>query len=103
MEKNLDRFGIDWNTGDNILDFDVFYDEKSDILSMQSKENRSAVSVDLSGEFWVRIDPQTGEIIGLEIEDFKNIFLKKHPEIAKSKNTYARPIADLIKLEHCMV
>jgi uncharacterized protein YuzE len=103
MEKKLDEFGIDWNTGDNILGFDVFYNKKSDILSMHSKENRPAVSVDLAGEIWVRIDPQTGEITGIEIEDFKNIFLKKHPEIAKSKNAYARPIADLIRLEHCMV
>jgi uncharacterized protein YuzE len=103
MGKKLDRYGIDWNTGQNILDFDVAYDKESDILSMNSKENRPAVSVDLAGEIWVRIDPQTGEITGIEIEDFKSVFLKKHPEIAKSKNAYARPIADLIRLEHCMV
>ena len=103
MGKKLDRFGIDWNTGKNILDFDGAYDKKSDILSMHSKENRPAVSVDLAGEIWVRIDPQTGEIIGIEIEDFKNVFLKKHPAIAKSKNSYVKPIADLIMLEHCMV
>ena len=103
MEKKLDRYGVDWNTRDNILHFDVVYNEKLDILSMHFKENRPAVSVDLAGEIWVRIDVQTGEILGIEIEDFKNIFLKKHPEIAKSKNSYAKPIADLIKLEHCMV
>ena len=42
-----------------------------------------AVSYDIEGEIWVRFDPQTKEIIGLEIENFESIFLKKHPELSK--------------------
>ncbi len=101
MEKKLSESGIDWETRDNIAGFEADYDEESDILLLQSKDNRPAVSVQL-GDMWIRVDPQTGEILGVEIEDFKRVFLKKHPEITKAKNQYVRPIADLVKLEHCM-
>lgn len=100
MDKTIQ---IDWSTIDKMLQFDVHYDEKADILLIQSKERRPSVSVDCDGEYWVRVDPQTGEILGLEIEDFKRVFLKKHREILKAQTTYVRPIADLIQLERCAV
>ena len=40
-------------------------------------ENKPAISHDIEGEFWLRIVPDTNEIIGIEIEDFKH-FLKKY-------------------------
>jgi len=45
---------------------------------------RPAVSIDCDGEFWIRVDPSTGEIVGLEIEDFESVFLKKHPELQRT-------------------
>ena len=61
------------------------YDRKRDVLYIckVSAEDKPAVSVDVSGEFWLRVDPETSEIVGIEIEDFKAIFLEKHPEVAR--------------------
>ena len=36
----------------------------------------------VDGEFWLRADPETGEVCGVEIEDFEAVYLKKHPELA---------------------
>lgn len=102
MEKKLDKNGIDWETLPNITQFDVTYDKRSDTWFACSKDNRPAVSVDWANEMWIRIDPKTGEIIGIEIENFAKIFLKRHPEISKSKSIYIKPVAGMVKLEHCV-
>jgi hypothetical protein len=39
-----------------------------------------AVSIDIEGEWYLRINPDTGEIVGVEIEDFEKYFIKKYPE-----------------------
>jgi len=103
MGKGKLNYKIDWDTVDNILTFDVDYDEESDTLFMQSTELLPAVSVDCDEEVWFRVDPKTGEILGIEIEGFQKVFLKKHPELLKRKTTYVRPIADFIRLERCPV
>jgi len=101
MDKKVNGIPINWETRGNILKFEVEYNEKRDLFFAYSTEERDAVSVDCHGEFWLRIDPQNGEILGIEIEDFKKIFLKKHPDICKGKSSYIRPIADFIQLEKC--
>jgi len=102
MEKKIDEYGIDWETLPNILQFDVEYDPKTDIWFAHSKDERPAISIDRVDGIWLRIDAQTGEILGVEIEDFRKVFLKKHPEMAKGKDIYIKPIINLVKLEHCM-
>ncbi len=101
MDKEINASKINWNTWDNILKFKVEFNNKRDLFIAYSEDERNAVSVDCDGEFWIRIDPENGEILGLEIEDFKRVFLKKHPEIPRGKTSYIRPIADLIQLEKC--
>jgi uncharacterized protein YuzE len=111
MDKTINRkakeSAIDWNTRHNILKFKAEYNTKRDILLIYSEEDRPAVSVDCKGEYWVRVDPQNGEILGIEIEDFKKVFLKKHPGIIKEKasekTSYIRPIAEFIGLTNCPV
>jgi len=92
---------INWNTKKNVLQFDVHYNEKTDTLLAQGKIPIPAVSVDCGGEYWIRINPETGEIVGVEIEQFKRVFLKKHKKLFKEETTFIRPIADLIELEGC--
>lgn len=101
MGKEKLEYKIDWNTIDNILDFDVEYDGESDTFLMQSKKPRPAVAVDYEGEIWFRVDPKSGEILGVEIEGFRKVFLKRHPELLRSETTYVRPVADFIRLEKC--
>ena len=71
----------------------VYYG-KDDTLFIRSGAPRPAVSFDLNGEVWLRVDPDDGDIIGLEIDDFESIFLKKHPEISiawRQAKPYCRP------------
>jgi hypothetical protein len=67
-------------------DFVVSYDRKHDILLMirRSMSHKPAVSVDVNGEFWLRMDPESGEVFGVEIEDFEGHFLKEHPKLGVS-------------------
>ena len=62
---------------------EVKYEKGQDVLYIYFRENRPAISVDCDGLFWLRVDPQTNEIVGIEIEDFRVFFMGKHPEILK--------------------
>jgi hypothetical protein len=56
------------------------YDKSRDVLFVRHGEKRPAVSLDVGGHFWVRFEPETGDVIGIEIEDFEQVFLAKYPE-----------------------
>jgi len=73
---------IDLKTLSNIKDFGIVYHKDIDTLFFRGAERRPAASIDWNGEIWIRIDPISGEVVGMEIEDFEAVFLKKHPEIA---------------------
>jgi len=64
--------------------FSLVYDKKHDTLFIRRAVPRPGTSIDLEGEMWVRMDPRTGEILGFEIEDFKRVFLARHPDIASA-------------------
>lgn len=60
------------------------YDHRRDILTLSLMPAQPAVSTDVGGEGWVRIIPGTGEVVGLEVEDFRSIFLQHHSDLAVS-------------------
>ena len=65
-----------WYTGE-------FEDEEVDSLLVLFAENRPATSQDVMGKLWIRYDSSTGDIIGIEIDDFEQLFLAEfHPELA---------------------
>ena len=47
-------------------------------------DNRYGLSIeaDEEGDIRLRYDPETGDVHGMEIDDFENHFLKKRPELA---------------------
>jgi hypothetical protein len=57
------------------------YDPEYDLLRIVIGDARPAMSVDVAG-MWMRLEPNTGEILGFEIQDFVHSFLPKHPELA---------------------
>jgi hypothetical protein len=61
------------------------YDRKEDILFLYSRsaKGRPAISMDVDGEFWLRLDPESSEVLAIEIDDFESLFLKKHAEVAR--------------------
>ena len=81
-----DNLQLDYNTMNNIKTFTPVYHDDEDTFFLRPEKPHPATSVDWNGEIWVRIDPTNGEVVGLEIEDFEMVFLKKHPEIAAIKN-----------------
>jgi uncharacterized protein YuzE len=80
----LDTPRIDFSTIDRVKMFHPVYHDDEDVLFLRPDTPRPATSFDLEGEIWIRFDPETGEIVGLEIDDFQAIFLKKHPELAQA-------------------
>jgi uncharacterized protein YuzE len=72
---------LDLSTIGNISTFRLVYHEDEDALFLRPEKPRPATSYDWDGEIWLRVDPTNGEIVGLEIDDFEAVFVKKHPEI----------------------
>ena len=62
--------------------FSYSYDKGRDVLFIHDTPKRPAVSLDVAGYVWIRFDPETGEVVGAEIEDFEKVFLVKFPEMA---------------------
>ena len=83
-EMKLDTPKVDFSTLDKIKTFHPVYHEAEDVFFLRPDTPRPATSFDLEGEVWIRFDPETGEIVGLEIDDFEAIFLRKHPEVARA-------------------
>ncbi len=79
---DLDSLQIDYETMSNIKSFTPVYHEDEDTFFLRPEKSHPATSVDWDGEFWIRVNPENGEVVGLEIEDFETVFLKKHPELA---------------------
>jgi hypothetical protein len=73
---------IDFSTINNISDYTLTYHDDEDTLFIRPDVPRPATSFDWNGEIWIRVDPTTGEVLGLEIDDFEAVFLKRHPEIS---------------------
>jgi len=75
---------IDYSTIKQATDFTPIYHSNEDIFFLRTTSPREAVSLDWDGDIWLRIDPKTGEIVGLEIADFEAVFLKKYPGLASA-------------------
>jgi hypothetical protein len=74
---------IDFDTLPNLLKYEPTYHKREDVFFIMPRKPQPATSVDWNGELWIRVNPETGEVLGLEIEDFESIFLKKHPEVSR--------------------
>ena len=58
-----------------------FFDEESDMLDITIGKPRKAVAKELKNDIAIRVDPESGEIVGIVILNFMKRFrLKKKPE-----------------------
>ncbi|HEY93817.1 MAG TPA: hypothetical protein G4O15_02610 [Dehalococcoidia bacterium] len=71
------------NTVGNLEKLIPVYNADEDVLCIKPKESVPAVSYDWGGEIWIRFEPESKEVVGIEIENFESVFIKKHPEVAK--------------------
>lgn len=83
----LNKLSLNRETINKMLSYDCIYHDNEDVLFFCPANPKPATSFDWNGELWFRIDPQTEEIVGIEIENFEKVFIKKHPELAPVWNT----------------
>lgn len=58
-----------------------FFDEEGDVLDITFGKTRKAVAKELKNDIAIRVDPKTGEIVGIVILNFMKRFrLKKKAE-----------------------
>ena len=77
-----DNLVLDRETMDRMRSFSCVYHSSEDTLFFRPDNPQPATSFDWNGDLWFRIDPETNELVGLEIENFESIFLKKYPELS---------------------
>jgi len=66
----------------NMKSFVPMYLQDVDTLIFQPEKPIPAISVDCDGDLYLRVNPQTREIVGVEIEDFETYFIVKYPAFA---------------------
>ena len=61
--------------------FHARYDRDRDVFSLSLAPDQPAASYQRVGAVWVRAVPTTGEVVGIEIEEFLSRFLPAHPAL----------------------
>ena len=59
-----------------------FYDKKRDFLRIKTSWPESGAWVELEPKVRIEVDPQTGEALAFEIEEFRLGFLARRPYLA---------------------
>lgn len=77
----LSNLALNRETMNKMLSYNCVYHGSEDTLFIRPDNPQPATSFDWNGEIWLRIDPQTEEIVGLEIDNFETVFLLKYPEL----------------------
>jgi hypothetical protein len=81
----------------NAKSFVPLYIEDIDTLIFQLPSPSPAISVDCNGDFMLRVNPKTKEVVGVEIEDFEGYFITKYPQFA----TIWKEIKRTVKKNKC--
>lgn len=87
MDSNISKIycpEINLNSLENLGLSTIIYRKNIDTFYLHLKTDCPATSYDLEGILWLRVDIQTGDIIGIQIDDFESVFLNKYPEVAKA-------------------
>jgi uncharacterized protein YuzE len=77
----------DLATVDRLRSFAPKYDARRDALFLRPSPPPAATSIDCDGQLWLRVNVDTGEVVGLEIEDFVAVFLPRHPHLRAAWET----------------
>lgn len=81
-QQPINNLSLNRKAINKMLSYNCIYHKKEDTLFFLPDNPKPATSFDWNGEIWLRLDPQTEEIIGIEIENFEKVFLIKYPELA---------------------
>lgn len=96
----IDSPQVKFETINNLKKLKPIYNTKYDTFFLRSDKPQPATSYDLNGMMWLRVDVVTGEVIGLQIDNFESVFIKKYPELAKAWKE-AKPVCVRAKSKKC--
>lgn len=68
--------------GDGQQGFHLVYDYETDILHVALGVARPAISIEQEADVFLRVDPDTHELVGLTILNFSRSFLQRRRELA---------------------
>ncbi len=85
MGKADIEYKIDCDTIDNIHDFEPEYVKDTDTLYFVPSPIPESISIDFEGEFWVMTIPETGNIVGVHIDNYKRYFSKRYGKYLRGK------------------
>ncbi len=68
----------------------VCYDGRRDRFVVVLASPRPAGSIERNDGVVLRVDPETGELVGIEIYDFRRQFVKVHPEAREAWTAWKR-------------
>lgn len=89
--SGLSPLASDPATADRLRSFALKYDSRRDVLLLRPTPPAAATSIDCDGLLWLRVRTDTGEVAGLEIEDFQAAFLPRHPQLRAAWNELRGP------------
>lgn len=93
MDEMRFRLGHQKGERDEVAPF-FSYDDLADTLMVYfygKPEPAISVPVEGSPYFYLRVDPESGEILGLQIEAFATKFIQEHPEFVDFIDTLDIP------------
>ena len=67
----------------SLAEFSCFYDIEDDVFFAHENPNPPAVSLPVGRHAWLRYDPDTRKVVGMEVEDYERLFLARHPEFRR--------------------
>ena len=68
-------------TAESAASFELSYDVQMDVLYVRSEPPPPALSLPVGQCIWLRYDPETLEIVGMEVEAFEKTFLVQNPDL----------------------
>lgn len=96
MGKTDIEYKIDCDTIDNIHDYKPEYIKDTDTLYLVPSPIPESISIDFGGAFWVMTIPETGEIVGVHIDNYKRYFSKRYSPILRGKRVTDPVIKSLV-------
>ena len=68
-------------TEERAASFEFSYDAQMDVLYIRAVPPPPALSLPIGQCVWLRYDPQTLEVVGMEVEDFEKTVLVQNPNL----------------------
>ena len=77
-----------------LKNLDISYDQRADIFHILFDKTLSDISIDVQEGNFVRIDPQTSDVVGITLLNFKKRFMQSPSTLKESEEAIVSKILD---------